>query len=83
MSPTLQVSRPLVLIEQSASFSVQVRPAGSWSVTARTVALPGPRFSTLIEKVAVSPALMPPSFGVLVTLTSAHRTVTESLSLPV
>ena len=62
------------LIEQSASDSVQWRPAGRSSLSVTPVAVPWPMFSTLIEKVAVSPALMLAPSGVLVTLTSGHRT---------
>src|SRR3954467_9421946 len=82
-SPTVQ-SRTCApsapLMAQPASPVVQwtaaVPGSASWSVTA--FAVPWPMFSTLIEKVAVSPALIVPPSGVLVTFTSGQFTVTDA-----
>ena len=74
------------LMEQSSSVSVQwTRPCRAGCRSAVTFfAVPRPMFSTRIVNVAVSPALICPLLGVLVTLTSGHRTVTsaDAVSVP-
>src|SRR6478735_390918 len=69
---------------QSASDSLQSMPDGRLSSTTTPVALPGPRFSTLMDQVMTSPALTEPPSGVLVTVMSGQRTVIlpGSVSVP-
>ena len=69
------------LIEQSASLSVQCWPAGRLSEAVTPVAVPLPMFSTLIENVAVSPALTPAPSGLLVTLMSGQITTTDAFEV--
>ena len=67
-------------IEQPASAVVQWTAAvpGRLSVRVTFFAVPWPMFSTLIENVAISPALIVPPSGVLVTLTSGQLTATDA-----
>src|SRR4051794_16832135 len=82
-SPTVQ-SRTCApsapVIAQPASPVVQWTAAvpGSASCSVTAFAVPWPMFSTLIENVAVSPALIVPPSGVLVTFTSGQFTVTDA-----
>src|SRR5438477_582840 len=73
--PKAQLRTPLA-IEQSAAFApprVQV-PLGRVSLAVTPKAVPGPRLLTVIEKVAVAPAVIVP-FPVLVTSRSGQSTV--------
>src|SRR6187551_2678466 len=57
-SPNEQLRTPLPSIEHPAVLVVHDTPSGRVSVRVTARAMPGPRLVTVIEKAAVSPALM-------------------------